>query len=820
MARAWFHIFEGLENQRHLLDPQSVRRVRYKAPAWSTLDREEIEDGFEDGTLFPNIQRQHARNRLKRNILSLRCVIPSILTFDENMRYLTITVKILERCIEVKPKRGRKRGADDLTLGKRAPEDLFENLSKDWNCDRSFCETAEGQFCEVKTQPLPEFAFIQLCLRAWRMFPHLGPVAPLQDIKGVGMTAYLDDEEEARLCNTACILGYNNSKIRARINPDIATKPKRTKSKKAKTSSWRGGKPTIRTFRLLKKTSFYPQLLQQYKAREDPEPVCIQADIVRAFFGNGPVDLDGGGLDLDETKPPFGYETLRNRPAERRQGKTPGSKGRANREDRKRRRREKRLRTRRSGASDEPVSPSAVDDVTMEETSPNYEDTTRIDQIKPSDSHKRKERKEKEKEKAKKEKAKKEKEKRNRRRKNIKLRARHSETSHESIAVVEDLSPNLEDIDDSPSPSDPGALVHFDPGLPPQLSRRSEPPDPLSNNITSQPSHSLSPSSSISPSPEADFAQDQLQLSVARFNPDLPPHLPYRSWPQSPPPHFPFEVSGTTDFLPLLVTQRSDISFPSSTHQSQNYTPPVDEYQPTYSLPPVNESTHIRPVPIDQRSDPSVLSSGIQQDPGAPLGENQSMYGQPGESTEIPPLPIDQRSDLSSQSSARRQNFTPLVDEHQPTDIPPISVNRRLEPSFPSSTFQRQDYPASINENQTMHGLPIDDSAVLTTRSMAEGPGSNLILQGGQNTSPVGTPEVSPKRPRSAIESDWEMRFVEMYHHKGSKRQRLDDLSDRDESESQSFRGDPDVTVPSNNDLPNRGPDSARTPPEWMYELP
>lgn len=90
------------------------------------------------------------------------------------------------------------------------------------------------------------------------------------------------------------MLGFSNSKIEGNVDPDLTNKSKRAERKKTKTSEGRGGKPTNPNITVAPKVGFYPQLLQQHEARKNPEPVCIQADIVRAFFGDLPLDLAGG----------------------------------------------------------------------------------------------------------------------------------------------------------------------------------------------------------------------------------------------------------------------------------------------------------------------------------------------------------------------------------------------------------------------------------------------------------------------------------------------------------------------------------------------
>ncbi|CAF3656706.1 unnamed protein product [Fusarium graminearum] len=235
IGRTWSVIFDRLQHLRHLVDAQTVLHLRYKAPAWSARDRDEIEEGFDEGILFPRIQGDKARARLKKNILSLQCTVPSIRTFDENMRYFTIPAKIIERLVEVKPVRKRKR--DNAS---KCPESLFDNLKKDWQSTGGLCEVNESRFHEIKDKGSPEFSFLQLFLAAWRNFPNLSNETPLQDVKGIGMVAFLNEEEGARLCQTAYVLGFINHKTQAAVARRLSINSRKTKFLEKKTSEWRG----------------------------------------------------------------------------------------------------------------------------------------------------------------------------------------------------------------------------------------------------------------------------------------------------------------------------------------------------------------------------------------------------------------------------------------------------------------------------------------------------------------------------------------------------------------------------------------------------
>jgi hypothetical protein len=80
---------------------------------------------IKSGTLFYNISNEEVRSKLLRNLLAFEGIIPSVLTFYKNMRYLIVGAKILEKYIKVK--RPTEKVKPNLALTK-TPESLYNNL--------------------------------------------------------------------------------------------------------------------------------------------------------------------------------------------------------------------------------------------------------------------------------------------------------------------------------------------------------------------------------------------------------------------------------------------------------------------------------------------------------------------------------------------------------------------------------------------------------------------------------------------------------------------------------------------------------------------
>ncbi|KAJ4034138.1 hypothetical protein NW761_012094 [Fusarium oxysporum] len=314
--RVWNDVvFNGVDpSLRQCLDASSARFLQFMAPAWSKKDQEAIREKMKNGTLFCNIPSEEDRSKLLRNILAFEGVIPSILTFHENMRYLTVGAKILERYIEVK--RPTEKAPPALAPLK-TPESLLSNLAQDWGQQLpvlNVVECTEGRYQSMHT-PLESLgASVQLMLAALRSFPLLSSETPLQDIKGIGMNAFADAKSRRHLCKMASSVGFWNEKIEKGLALPDQDVPREIPDMIMLTEQvWRGGLPTIGVFSELRTKSFLPTLALEASNVKGKEPsaALIQFDFVRAFFGqfNLNVDKSHAGLSIEELRNPV-FETV------------------------------------------------------------------------------------------------------------------------------------------------------------------------------------------------------------------------------------------------------------------------------------------------------------------------------------------------------------------------------------------------------------------------------------------------------------------------------------------------------------------------------
>lgn len=291
-------IMEGHEDMTDQLDEITIAQLQHRSPSWSSQDRTYIEKGFQKGTLFPGVQSSDIRNIFQERIKSFTGIIPSIMTFHENMKYLTIGVKILEKFIEIRPPIAE---GEKYNIHKVRP-DLFSNLKANWNLDVMKIQVDHETFVPIPAPVDAELCFIQLVIAAIRHFAFLNLYeAPLMDQDKKIMGATIDLETQGHLCWIAGQLGFDNLKIQAGASQKQPYGRSNSIAKpKEPTHRWRAGKPFREVFLYLEHHSFLLQFLPKlHITSKTPSPLSIQGDIFGAFFNwnNKLIGLEEMGPD-------------------------------------------------------------------------------------------------------------------------------------------------------------------------------------------------------------------------------------------------------------------------------------------------------------------------------------------------------------------------------------------------------------------------------------------------------------------------------------------------------------------------------------------
>ena len=299
------------------MDFQSVLHLHRRNPARSKTDHHQITRDLADHTLFRGIRDLQSRSDLRKRLLSIDFVIPSLETFLRDTIWLEPGAKIMRSLLPTGTKLTTR------ICFRRA----FENYS-----GRGILQKSDLSFktYEASTEEIAEVSYQQLWLFAWRYFPQLGIIQPLKDPGEVNPLIKASSDRSINhfrknLADLAYKLGFRTDNMvrLCETNPDDPmvedflrqTRPQEfyndsgAEFDRAKaqilhcmnTIRFRGprslqrpveqvlplqmrcGKPHERTLSTAKEFFFYKEV--HTTPRPPMSCVSVNADIFRAFFG-------------------------------------------------------------------------------------------------------------------------------------------------------------------------------------------------------------------------------------------------------------------------------------------------------------------------------------------------------------------------------------------------------------------------------------------------------------------------------------------------------------------------------------------------------
>ena len=286
MFKYWDIATGGNDEIAISVDPQSVLDLQSRAPARCDMDRWYISEQFRTNKIFANITDEEARSRLKGEILSLDTIIPSLPTFDSNMAYLSIAVKIIQHYLAPPIKK---------TVGMNRKPTLFETLP--WTApDLFYVEEEEGLFQIVKEKtPSRRFAFATIIVAALRLFPKLWRIHPRQD-GGQPLNACPEAPTVMYFLNLATRMGFSGPKIKE----SLAHWSRKIRAQQSDSDThededigiynerkiWRCGRPFTKSVQILYSEAFLPKLLADHDCIEGITPGFVLSDIIKKFLGD------------------------------------------------------------------------------------------------------------------------------------------------------------------------------------------------------------------------------------------------------------------------------------------------------------------------------------------------------------------------------------------------------------------------------------------------------------------------------------------------------------------------------------------------------
>lgn len=284
----WHRITLGNPVVQQATDTVTVQALQLRAPMASTKDAEAVQSLMRSKVLFRRIASEELRATLQDNLRSIEHLIPSIKTFHENMKYLSVCMVILKKHV----------------LGCTKNRTVYQEISGMWRpAGRCRFEVADGDFREISQPYTVKVAYQQLILSALRRFPSISSFAPRCEHGEEARYDCVDHTHLARFLHCAQMLGFNSERVQqglCRENSQGYPRPESHYMASNATGNEileeaaverRCGRPFTRSFQYFRTRLYIPELLRADVEGSYPSTMFVQKDCMHAFFGGTSLDL-------------------------------------------------------------------------------------------------------------------------------------------------------------------------------------------------------------------------------------------------------------------------------------------------------------------------------------------------------------------------------------------------------------------------------------------------------------------------------------------------------------------------------------------------
>lgn len=191
-----------------MTDIDTVRLLQLRVPSLSRVDQSFIQGAMASGMLFPRIVDPKWREEILGAILSVDCLIPSLKTMHENLKYLEVGAKILKT----------------ILISSNPRLTIHNALRSAWTCNGNvFFENSEGREYLKKgysDEFLWDIVYKQVWIWALRNFAELGGRAPLKEPRQSSYQTKSNSVLQYKFAQFAKYLGINTEKIASSLEVD------------------------------------------------------------------------------------------------------------------------------------------------------------------------------------------------------------------------------------------------------------------------------------------------------------------------------------------------------------------------------------------------------------------------------------------------------------------------------------------------------------------------------------------------------------------------------------------------------------------------
>ena len=164
----WNKLLSGA--RKSAVDGPTVRNLELLAPAISAQDLKIVQDRMASKTAFPTISDQVTRTSIVRSLADVSCLIPSLRTFFENLKYLEPCCGILKQLLQPKQKKTIRQA---FFASYYRPAHLIIESAENDRSLQSRKSSSEDRW----------LGYQQLWLYAMRHFPEMTDFSPRKELK-------------------------------------------------------------------------------------------------------------------------------------------------------------------------------------------------------------------------------------------------------------------------------------------------------------------------------------------------------------------------------------------------------------------------------------------------------------------------------------------------------------------------------------------------------------------------------------------------------------------------------------------------------------
>ncbi|KAK0369061.1 hypothetical protein CLIM01_13583 [Colletotrichum limetticola] len=163
-------------NHPDIVDVGTVQLLERRAPGMSDIDRQLVEEAFDSNEIFSKAHNPQLRDQIRSSVLHFKGLVPSLKSYQENMKYISIGVTVVDDLMfpdSARTKSWKRQQTDRRTFRERSRASMLGfNIPK--------CNLPQRRPCIPVTRDVETGVEIPLSQR-WGV-PYVGVLRAIRDV--------------------------------------------------------------------------------------------------------------------------------------------------------------------------------------------------------------------------------------------------------------------------------------------------------------------------------------------------------------------------------------------------------------------------------------------------------------------------------------------------------------------------------------------------------------------------------------------------------------------------------------------------------------